>query len=178
MRNQVVLLCGGPDRCGKTNILAELNRITGIPTFKASDEHENFLGTQDRFLMTLRYADPRMVDLIKQANVSVLVDRAYMCEWVYSRFFGRQTDETALRRIDNSYANLGARILICTRKDFTGIVDDLNPKLDSEALARISGLYDEFIMWTNCRTYRLFVDDEDLDRECTEILDFMGRKRK
>lgn len=178
MNDQSVTFFVGPDRCGKTQIANAVSKLTNVPYFKASSEHETFLGSQDLFVNQLRYADTRLVDFINQTGQSVVFDRGYPCEWVYSRFFGRQTDETALRRIDNSYANLGARILICTRKDFTGIVDDLNPKLDSEALARISGLYDEFIMWTNCRTYRLFVDDEDLDRECTEILDFMGRKRK
>jgi hypothetical protein len=174
VKNQIVLLCGGPDRCGKSNILHELERREKIPVFKASDEHENFLSSQDRFLMTLRFADFRMADLLYQTGLNVLVDRAYMCEWVYSQYFNRETDMIALRKLDNIYAKMGAKILICTRKSFFGIKDDLDPKLDEIALRQISDLYMEFMKWTKCQTYVLYVDDENLEREVNEIKAFIG----
>lgn len=173
-RPQVVLLCGGPDRCGKTNILREIERLTGIPYYKASNEQRNFLSSQDHFINELRYSDPKMVDFLHQTGVSVLVDRAYMCEFSYAQFFDRATDMRMLRELDDEYARLGARILICTRKSFVGIEDDLNPKLDEHALQRLSDLYQDFVKWTKCLTYTLYVDDEDLDREVNEALEFMG----
>ena len=172
--NQVVLLCGGPDRCGKTNILRELESRIRIPYFKSSDEHENFVSSQEKFLNELCYADPRMHDLLYQTGISVLIDRAYMCEWVYSQFFKRKTDMPMLRIMDNKYAKLGAKILICTRKSFRGIKDDIDPSLDEVALQKISDLYMDFIKWTKCQTYTLYVDDEDLEREVSEILNFLS----
>lgn len=167
---QLILLCGGPDRCGKTNILEALERKLRISKFKASGEHENFLSSQDQFLNELRYADPRIADFLFQTGVSVLMDRGYMCEFVYSQFFGRETDYSTLRKLDIQYARMNAVILICTRKSFDGIQDDLDPKLDGTALQEISNLYDTFIEWTKCRVIKLFVDDEDLEREVTEIM--------
>lgn len=173
LEDQRVLLCGGPDRCGKTNILKELERRTGIPYFKATTERSNFVSSQERFINELRYADPRVADILYQTGWSMLIDRGYMCEWVYARFFDRPTDMKALRVMDNEYKKIGAKILICTRKSFAGIQDDLDPRIDEQALTRISGLYEEFSRWTKCKTHTLFVDDEDLEREVNEVLTYL-----
>lgn len=166
---QKIILCGGPDRCGKTNILQELSNRTLIPYFKAKDEHKNFLYSQNNFINELRFADPRTIDFLSQTGYSVLVDRAYMCEWVYSRFFNRKTDEKMLSYIDEEYSKLGAQILICTRKSFVGIQDDLNPKIDQYALEKISNLYNRFMYWTKCKTFKIYVDNENLNQQIIEI---------
>ncbi len=173
VKNQLVLLCGGPDRCGKTNILKELEKRLGVPYFKASNERQNFVSGQDRFLNELRYAGPRVTDMLYQTGMSILIDRDYMCEWVYSQFFGRETDMHVLRAMDNDYNKMGAKILICTRKSFAGIHDDLDPRLDEVALQRLSELYAAFTKWTKCSTHTLYVDDEDLEREVAEVMTFL-----
>jgi group I intron endonuclease len=170
---QVVLLCGGPDRCGKTTILREIERITGINYFKVSNEHENFLLSQDRFINEIRYAEPRFVDVLYQLCTSVLVDRAYMCEWVYAQYFKRETDLRMLRKLDYDYTKIGAKILICTRKSFVGICDDLDPTINEKALTYISELYHCFKNWSHGNVHILYVDDEDLDRQVKEVLEFI-----
>jgi hypothetical protein len=42
-------------------------------------------------------------------------------------------------------------------------------ELGPERLAQIDGLYKEFAEMTRCRLVRLIVDDEDLDRQLTEL---------
>jgi hypothetical protein len=176
---QQVLLCGGPDRCGKTTILAELSRRTGIPVFRPSNLHDTFLSAQERFIQELRHADFRMVDMLAQLKCSVLVDRTYMCESVYSKVYGRRTDVDALVRLDGLFARLGAGVLVCTRRSFNGIQDDLDPKkLDSAALKRISRLYVGFSRWSKCPVHFLYVDDEDLDRQVNDVLGFMERLKQ
>ena len=171
---QQILILVGPDRCGKTNIAAELSRLTCIPVFKASSEHRAFLGDQRSFLNDLKYADPRLCDFIKQTNASVILDRSWPCEKVYSEFFKRKTDKKALKYIDAAYASVGAKVVVCTRKSFVGIQDDLDKKLDEKALTTIAELYQKFTSWTKCQTYTLYVDDENLERQTTEIIQFMG----
>ena len=173
-KKQLVLLCGGPDRCGKTNILRELEKRLSIPYYKAAGEHENFVSSQDKFVNELRYADPRVADILYQTGFSILIDRAYMCEWVYSQYFNRETDMKMLRIMDDAYLKLGAKIVICTRKSFVGIQDDLDPSLNETALQKLSDLYMDFVRWTKCSTHVLYVDDEDLDREVSEIITFLG----
>src|ERR1044072_5761579 len=114
MKQQIIVLCG-PDRCGKTEIAKELSSRLGIPSFKASSEHETYLKQPNQFVYQLRYADVRMVDFLAQTGYSVIMDRAWPCERAYSQVMNRQTDPTALIRIDNAMAKLGARVVICYR---------------------------------------------------------------
>lgn len=164
----------GPDMCGKTNIIAELSNRTGIKPFKASSEHRAFLGSQKSFLNDLLYADPRVCDFIKQMGVSVLFDRAFPCEYAYSKHFGRKTDIRMLKRVDEMYADLGTKIVVCTRNSFEGIQDDLDAEIDEWALKKISSHYMDFLSWTKCKSMILYVDDENLDREIEEILKFIN----
>lgn len=173
MKQRIIILCG-PDRCGKTNIAAALQKELDIKVFKASTEHDAFLNDQDRFLMDLRYADPRICDFLRQTGVSVIFDRGFPCERVYSDFFKRKTDDQMLKKLDEQYAKMDTYIIICTRKSFDGITDDLSDKLDCGALTKISELYMNFASWTKCKCYTLYVDDEDLSREVSEIRNFLG----
>ena len=84
MSKQHVVMFVGPDRCGKTNIIAEVERLTGIPSFKATSEHDSFLSSKttkrEAFLNQLRYADPRVFDILKQTGYSLMFDRAHPCD--------------------------------------------------------------------------------------------------
>lgn len=171
---QTILMCCGPDRSGKTNILKATELVTGIPVFKASSERDNFLRGQDKFLNEIRYADPRTLDLLTQVKFSVLMDRAYPCEWVYSRYFGRLSDDAMIQRLDERYAALGAKVLICTRRSFAGIKDDLNESLNGQELHKISELYMRFAEYTRCKTHVLYTDDENLSREVGEVVKFIN----
>lgn len=173
MAKQRIVFFVGPDMTGKTSIAKELCVRMRLPYFKASSEHKAFLGDQTTFLSDLLYADPRVVDILTQTRHSIVVDRGYPCEYAYSRFFGRKTDERMLRFIDEKYAALGAFIVYCARESFKGIVDNLDPKLDETALLKISSYYDEFASWTKCKVFKLFVDDRDLNRQVNAVIDAM-----
>lgn len=172
---KIVILCG-PDRCGKTQIAKALSQRLGAIYYKASGEHGNFLGKQDKFINELCYADPARLDLIKQSGMSIVFDRGFPCEYAYSRYFGRETDKSVLYWLDDEYSRLGAVIVFATRLSFAGIQDDLDPTIDSTQLNKISACYDAFMLRTKCRHLKLFVDDENLERELDEIDEFMNRK--
>lgn len=173
MSNQKIIIMIGPDMCAKSNIAGELSNRLKISIYKSSNEHYNFLSAQNRFINEIRYACPARLDLVKQANLSVIFDRAYPCEWVYSKYYSRQTDIDAIKFLDEEYAKLGAYIVFCTRKSFKGIQDDLNHSLDEIALTKISSLYDEFATWTKCKLLKLYVDDYDLNRQTNDVINFI-----
>jgi group I intron endonuclease len=173
-QKQLVLFVVGPDGCGKSNIIAALKKELQIESFKASDEHATFLShKQEKFLNDLRFADPRIEDFIYQTGVSVIFDRGYPCEKVYSEFYGRETDHRMLRFIDERYSRINAKILICTRSSYEGRVDNLDSRLDGSALQKIDSLYRDFVTWTKCKTLLLNVDDENLEREISDIKRFL-----
>lgn len=173
MMQQNIVAFGGPDRCGKTEISSELAKIMGVPRFKASDEHDTYLNHQDKFIQQLRYSDTRMVDFLMQTGYSVILDRAWCCEYAYSQVLDRETDMDMLRLVDSSMAAMNAKVIICYRSDYIGIVDDLDPTIESHRLNELHDAYFEFAKWTKCKTYKLCVDDENLQREINEVLEFL-----
>jgi hypothetical protein len=171
---QRIVIFAGPDMTGKSNIAKELSRQINVPYFKASSEHQTFLHDQDEFLLQLQHADPRLLDFLKQTGASAIFDRAYPCEWVYSQLLGRDTDFEVLEHLDDEYAKLDARLIICVRKNYDGIVDDIQPKFGPKVLMQQDELYQNFEIWTKLRTMVLYTDDEDLTQQVKEIRYFLG----
>lgn len=176
MKEQHIVFFCGPDRCGKSEMSKELSKRLGLPYYKASTEHSGFVSNQDRFILDIRYSCPARLDLLKQIGTGIVYDRGYPCEWVYSRFFNRQTDESAIWWLDDQYANLGAKIIIPVRRSYTGIVDDLNPSIDEIKLSELTSLYGEFSKKTKCEVLELYVDDENLERELIDIMSFLDKR--
>jgi hypothetical protein len=178
MNQQILFFCG-PDRCGKTQIAKELSKRIGMPYFKASSEHKTFLtkdATKNLFLDQLYHADPRVLDLLKQTGYSVIFDRGFPCEWVYSNVFRRETDVPFLIRMDEEWASIGAKIIFCHRSSYAGIVDDLDPSINEAKLKKIDLLYQMYLTHTTkCDYLVLNVDDENLDREVAEIIEFLNK---
>jgi hypothetical protein len=107
------------------------------------------------------------------------MDRGWPCEWVYSRFLERPTDEEATRNSDRHFAEMGAKVIVCYRTNYEGLYDEDRPDLlTAPNLEYLSHLYRQFGNWTLCDTYYLNVDDEDLDREVTEIMNFIEAPMK
>lgn len=181
---QRIIIFDGPDRCGKSNIAQELSRQLEIPYFKASSEHESFLDSfedhnrryeqmNNKFLNQLRFADPRMADFLKQTGHSVIFDRAYPSEVVYSTLFHRVTDLDVIVELDRAYEALGAKLVLCLRADYSGITDDVKPDMGPETLREQHQLYMEFYRATQLRSLLLFTDDHDLKRQITTIREFL-----
>ena len=175
MNNKQVIFLVSPDRCGKTHIGHELSKRLALPYYKASTERFGFTNTQERFIQDIRYSCPARLDLLRQMNSGIVYDRGYPCEWVYSRFFDRRTDDDAIMWLDKQYANLGAVLVVPYRSSYKGLRDDLNPSIGEPELVKLHGLYDDFLKLTSCKYMKLNVDDERLDREVNEIIDFLEK---
>lgn len=173
MKQQIVFFVG-PDQCGKTHIAQEVSKRLQVPYFKASSEHATYLSGPGRFVNQLRYADTRVVDLLKQTGQSIVFDRGYPCEKAYSQVFFRVTDDDVLKHVDEAYAALGAKIVCCYRFSYRGIVDDIDPNIKGDTLYRLEKAYREFLSSSSgCEHMMLCVDDENLDREVDDVLRFL-----
>jgi len=166
-----VIIFDGPDGCGKTNMAQELARRSGIPYFKNQDEHRYFLTDPDYFVNAIRYVDSYFTSYLEATGASVVLDRAWPSEWIYSKVMGRDTDLEVLRELDDRHSKLGTKLIIPWRSDYSGTNDDY--AVINEKIQTIHKLYVEFATsWTKCETLLLNVDDEDLEREITEIRNF------
>jgi deoxyadenosine/deoxycytidine kinase len=170
---QRIIAIVGPDQCGKTQIAKELSRVLDIPYFKASSEHDTYLRQKDKFIHQLKYADTRVVDFLKQTGYSAIFDRAWPCEFVYSKVMNRETDVSVLAYVDKQFAALGAKVVVCYRESYDGIIDDIDEHITSMVLLRLERMYREFAGWTSCQTVFLSVDDENLEREVTDVITWL-----
>ena len=163
---------------GKSQIAKELSERLDVPYFKASSEHDSFLSSRvsknDKFVNQLRYADPRVYDVLKQTGYSLIFDRGFPCEAVYSSVFGRETDSEVLKHMDEQWASLGAVIVFCNRSSYEGIVDDIDSSIQEKTLRHIHDTYVCYLQTTKCKVLELNVDDEDLDREVNEIINYIN----
>jgi len=170
-RKQQVIIFEGPDGCGKTNISQALSEMINVPYFKNTSEWEFFENDPSYFINALSYGDPYFLSYLKQTGAGVILDRSYPSEWVYSKVFNRETNNAALEFIDEKYAELGTKIIIPFRNDYTNVVDQFT-SVTPEKLIEIDAGYRSFAKWTKCETLFVNVDDENLDRELFEILNF------
>ena len=178
MKKQQLIIFDGPDGCGKSNICAALSDHLKIPSFKNEDEWQHFphKSKTEYFLNTIRYAHPHLLQYFKQTETSVILDRAYPSELVYSKIFGRKTDMDSLRHCDDLCVKMDATIIVPYRTSYTNVIDQFD-FVDEQLLDRIHEAYmTDFLDWTNCRVYPLNVDDEDLEREMREVLGFLDEE--
>ena len=175
MSEQLIVAICGADMCGKTEIAKELACKTGTPYFKASTEHSDFLKHPERFVQSLRFSDTRMVDMFTQCGYSMILDRCWACEFVYSQALSRPTDMKMLYEVDRAFAKLDTIVVIAQRSNYDNIVDDIDPqRLFGSKLQEIHDLYEKFAEWTACSVLRINVDDENLTREVAEITDYLA----
>ena len=170
----------GPDRTGKSNIAAGLAKKlkeagVDVPVFKNSGEWVTDLKSEDYFLNLLRFGGPFLMDFIRQTDVSVILDRFYPCEYAYSKAFNRTTDEKTIWWLDSEFACAGGKIIFCMREDYSECKDDVYPDdLTEKKLIEIDNYYKEFQKATTCESMVLYTDDQNLEKQVGQILDFIN----
>ena len=149
----------------------ELSRRINVPYFKNRDEHKYFLADPSYFLHAARYVDTYFASYLEVTDVSIILDRAWPSEWVYSQALGRPTDMGILRELDERHSELGTRIIIPYRTDYSKCVDDY--EIVNQNIQKISDLYQEFQAWSKCSSLLLCVDHENLELEMNETMEFL-----
>ena len=169
---QKVIVFEGPDGCGKTNISQALAADLQVPYFKNKDEWKFFVDDPAYFVNALTYGDPYFLSYLEQTGARVIIDRGDPSECVYSQVFDRPTNMDALELIDKRAAALGTKIVIPFRKDYQNVTDQFKDIITSDVLDKVHAAYMRFVEWTECDTFLLNVDDENLSRELKEVHDF------
>ena len=165
----------GPDMTGKSNIAEALSEKLNIPVFKNSGEWKTKLESPDYFLNLLRYGGPFLMDFMRQTKAPAILDRFYPCELVYAQAFNRDTDDAVISWMDNSFAEIGGKFVLCVRNDYSGLIDDQYPdSLPTPVLQRLDKLYREFASRTKCDVLLLETDDRDLNKQLNEIIVFLS----
>lgn len=163
---------GQIEGCGKTHQAKELSDRINVPYFKNAAEHVHFINNPAYFRDAVRYVDTYFTSYLESvSDVSIILDRFWPSEWVYSRVFERERDEDVLASLDERHARLGTHIIIPYRTDYSRVKDDYD--CVNKNIQKINDTYFEFAKWSKCKTLLLNVDDENLERELKETLQFL-----
>ena len=170
------LLVVGPDRVGKTTLVNHISKLLNVPQFKCPAEKQIFK-QGGRSSLTFDYT---LTHFLEQTGYRFISDRAYPCEWVYSRVFKRETDDQLLELIDAGHAYLGTKILSVFSSVPPTEEDDLVP---ADRYWDVAYKYQDFRMWTSCdvitvdtaRMIQAFQDGGDISKQVAEeVLENMG----
>lgn len=166
-----IIIFEGVDNCGKTEISHALveRLLPDHQYFKVKQERIHVEKVDPAILKTAHELQLNFFyELARQVDLNVVMDRFYPSEYVYGSLF-RDIDHQLIEDYDAMFAELGVKIIILRKKD-DALEDELWTK---EQLLAIRDRYEVFASWTKCDVLVLDTDDEDLDRELSEIQKFL-----
>lgn len=155
----MIIFMEGADRVGKTNIGQALAENLRIPYFRMGSQHDNW--RKGKFKEALEFDQSYLLEFVKQTGCSAIIDRAWPSEWVYSRVYGRETNQELLESLDKQWAELGAWIVIPMRYSFEKADDD--EVVGKETLPLIQEVYSGFAAWSRCNVMSFFVDGQNVN---------------
>lgn len=168
---QKVIIFDSPDGTGKTNIAQALSERINVPYFKMDTEHQNW--RSGKFKTALEFDQTYLLQMLKQTKYSIIIDRAYPAEWVYSKVYKRETNDELLKTLDEEFAKMGTTIVIPLRHDYSkNRKDEL---VSHEMLPKLHKEYLNFAYWTNCNIIPIYVDEfeDDINKELSFIEDYL-----
>ena len=165
--HQKIIILTGHDCSGKTTIAKELSRSIHVPYFQNTLTKEYLKKGREYLVNAMRFDQDYILQFLEQTGYSVIFDRAYESEWVYSRVMNYITDERKIWDIDRKFAVMNAHMVIC-HKDLRNYQDDTFSVEDGGYRAR--DYYFDFHKLTLCRSLLLNTDDENLDKQITTIM--------
>ena len=163
---QKILFFEGVDKTGKSNIAKCLSEIISAPYFKNTTEKLFFT---DKTITKYRWLDQLyLYEFLKQTGYSVIIDRGFISDLVYTRIFRKKNKETIEKLIivDKLFASIGAKIIYCYKTKNT-FVDDV---IDIDKYSSLSNEYDRFLKLSSCEILRLDTTDENIDEQIKRIV--------
>lgn len=174
-KDQKIIVLDGPDNTFKTPLARVLSEQTGIPVFKNRKEKDIFK-EKEGYLYDFRYSQSYITQFLEQTNYSIIFDRSWPSQYVYSLLTNRTWDYNEWLAIDQKYSSLNAYVVIPCRTDYSKSIDDL---FTTHEIQRQHELYEDFVAKSKCQNIMLLnVDcieaESDLQRKAEDIRKFVG----
>jgi len=163
---QKILFFEGVDKTGKSSIAKRLSKIISTLYFKNTTEKLFFT---DKTITKYRWLDQLyLYEFLKQTGYSVIIDRGFISDLVYTRIFRKKNKETIEKLIivDKLFASIGAKIIYCYKTKNT-FVDDV---IDIDKYSSLSNEYDRFLKLSFCEILKLDTTDEKINEQIKRIV--------
>jgi len=168
MYRQELIIFEGPDMCGKTEIAQAVSERIGVPVYKSGLEHDLFHCKNAQYLV-LKYGNYEMIKLLDTTSSSVIFDRFFPSEWVYSQVYERTQDLELCMQYDEYWANLGGKIIWLDKQEMDGD-DEL---IDKSKYNEIRQKYKNYMSQTKCEVFYLDTTDRNLEEQVNKICKFL-----
>lgn len=166
MNKQQIIIFEGHDMSGKTTIAKQLSAKLNIPYFK-----HNKNGAWWDPIVSLLYSSEPILQLIEQTGMNIIIDRFHGSEYAYSKAFNRQSLPEIVQKIDNRFAEMNAKIIIC-EKDSIAYQEDDGHIAPVDKYDSIKEAYRDFARHSACDVLILDTTTETLDLQIEQICQF------
>jgi thymidylate kinase len=171
---QRIIIFGGPDRCGKTTLAREVSRVMNIPYFKAPNQQVVAEKNPDIFKLQTKWAEPRINEFIAQTGTSVVMDRGFPCDYVYSKVLGREAEWTAIWELDSLYSMMNAFLIFTLKENYDNTELDAWKKIDRNVLHQLDREYRVYAeVLTKIPTLIVHTDERKTDDYVKQIAKFV-----
>lgn len=145
----------GADRSGKTFAAQKLSKKFNIPIFKGTRAPKSAEELRIDRSVRAQIETETIYEFLKQTGYSVIIDRFFLSELVYSKVYGRPVDESFIWDIDAKFADLKAIIVYMDTP-----IDVIKSRWSGETLVKfddavkIIDMYNRVIENTKCKVIR------------------------
>mgnify|MGYP001573055098 CR=1 FL=1 len=168
LKDKIRIIICGPDLVGKTNIAAELSRVSGVPVYKSGREHKLF-NEKDAQYNVLKWGVYEVLRLVEVCDLSIIFDRSFTCEYVYSKVYKRNSDDGLVREYDRWWDSLDGKIVFLDKPKMDGKDELINPEKYDEIRTR----YEDYKKITQCKHLTIDTSDYDIYKQVNTIIEFV-----
>jgi len=176
---QFIIHFVGHDNAGKTSIAKELSSRLKIPYFNNPTNAEYHTNNPIANIAKLHAEGLLEYSLLNQIGFSMIRDRNYVCERVYSTLYNRETDIEFLNELHKAYCIFpDFYIIYCHKDGFKEKFEDEYVK--EEEVFGLKMLYEATLSLLphQEKILRLNTTNEDLEEQIKIIKDFIQWEKK
>ena len=168
IKKPIRVILEGCDKVGKTNIAAALSNVLDISVYKSGRENKLF-HEKDGQYNVLKYGVYEQLQMVSALNLSVIFDRLFPSEWVYSKVYHRNSDDTLVLSYDSWWNEIDGKIIFLDKPEMDG-EDEL---ISQDKYQEIRALYEDYKKLTVCKHITIDTSDYNLDKQVYTIMEFL-----
>jgi thymidylate kinase len=166
MTRQTIIILEGHDKSGKSTIAEALSKRISLPIFKMS-RPKYFWDP----LSFQTYATESITQMLEQTGVSVILDRSFPSDYMYSTLFIRPYDYERGKKTDERFATMNALIVYCYKNKSSYLEDPEDASfISTKDYDKMKTIYSSFLRSSRTRSIEINTSDEDLEKQLTTII--------